>query len=300
MAVNKIKVEQTEISVVLRTNGDDFISLTDMARFKDNDPSLVISHWMRNINTLEYLGVWESMHNPDFKPTEFGRFRSEAGDNSFTMSPKKWIEATNAIGLRTKSGRYGGGTFAHKDIAFNFGMWLSPTFQLYVVKEYQSLVEQVKNPLALQWDAKRILSKVNYVVHTDAVKEYILPTLSEENIKQSLVYATEADLLNIALFGCTAKDWEEANPAYAQKGLNIRDTATINQLIVLSNLESMNAELIKRNCDRAIRLRFLRKMAKEQLATLDTHNVEQKFQKLLTENSLPKMISNEGVADKKN
>lgn len=282
MAITKIKVEETEISVILEISGDDYICLTDMARFKDNDSALVISHWMRNLNTIEYLGVWETLHNPNFKPTEFGRFKTEAGYNSFTMSPTKWIKSTDAIGIKTKSGRHGGGTFAHKDIAFNFGMWLSPAFQLYVVKEYQSLVEQVRDPLALQWDAKRVLSKVNYVVHTDAVKDYILPALPETKINQRIIYATEADILNLALFGCTAKDWEEANPLSAQKGMNIRDTATINQLVVMANLESMNAELIKRNMDRTKRLKILRKMAQEQLVSLNTHNAEHKFQKILT------------------
>lgn len=286
---NKIIAEQTEISVILGTNGDDYICLTDMARYKDNDPAFVIAHWMRNLNTLEYLGVWEMLHNPNFKPTEFGEFKSQAGYNTFTMSPKKWIESTNAIGIRTKSGRYGGGTYAHKDIAFNFGMWLSPVFQLYVVKEYQALVEQVNNPLALQWDAKRLLSKVNYVVHTDAVKDYIIPKLSDDRLKQSLVYASEADMLNLALFGCTAKDWEEANPNYAAKGLNIRATATINQLIVLASMESMNAELIKQNITRPDRLAFLKRMAIEQLASLDKHNAEHKFQKLLEEENAPKL-----------
>lgn len=281
--LNKINVENVEISVLLGDNIGDFICLTDMARYKDNDPSLIISHWMRSINTLEYLGTWELMHNPDFKPTEFGRFKSEAGYNAFTMSPKKWIEATNAIGIRVKSGRYGGGTYAHRDIAFNFGMWISPVFQLFIVKSYQALIEQVNNPLAIQWDAKRILSKVNYVVHTDAVKDYIIPVTSEQKIKESLVYASEADMLNIALFGCTAKDWAESNPNYAAKGLNLRDTATINQLVVMANLESMNAELIKQGIDKRHRLSILTKMAAEQLESLDKHRVEQRFQKIIEE-----------------
>ena len=179
--------------------------------------------------------------------------------------------------------------FAHKDIAFNFDMWLSPVFQLYVVKEYQALVEQVNNPLAIQWDAKRVLSKVNYVVHTDAVKDYILPQLSEDKFQQRLVYANEADMLNLALFGCTAKDWEEANPNYAVKGLNLRDTATINQLVVLANMESMNAELIKQSRSRSERLTFLRRMAIEQLASLDKHKAEQRFQKLLEEANVKRL-----------
>lgn len=285
-----MNVENLEISVLVGENQGDYICLTDMARYKDNDPALIISHWMRSLNTLDYLGAWEMMHNPNFKPTEFGRFKTEAGYNAFTMSPKKWIESTNAIGIRVKSGRYGGGTFAHKDIAFNFGMWISPVFQLYVVKSYQTLIEQVNNPLAIQWDAKRLLSKVNYSVHTDAVKDYIIPTLPESKIKEQLAYAEEADMLNLAMFGCTAKQWEVANPTLAKKGLNIRDTATINQLAVLSSIESMNAELIKRNVAKSERLAILRKMAMEQLESMNKHHVEQRFQKLIEEANKPKAI----------
>lgn len=288
--VSKMNVENLEISVLVGENQGDYICLTDMARYKDNDPALIISHWMRSLNTLDYLGAWEMMHNPNFKPTEFGRFKTEAGYNAFTMSPKKWIESTNAIGIRVKSGRYGGGTFAHKDIAFNFGMWISPVFQLYVVKSYQTLIEQVNNPLAIQWDAKRLLSKVNYSVHTDAVKDYIIPTLPESKIKEQLAYAEEADMLNLAMFGCTAKQWEVANPTLAKKGLNIRDTATINQLAVLSSIESMNAELIKRNVAKSERLAILRKMAMEQLESMNKHHVEQRFQKLIEEANKPKAI----------
>ncbi len=288
--VSKINVEDLEISVLVGENQGDYICLTDMARYKDNDPALIISHWMRSLNTLDYLGAWETMHNPNFKPTEFGRFKTEAGYNAFTMSPKKWIEATGAIGIRVKPGRYGGGTFAHKDIAFNFGMWISPVFQLYVVKSYQTLVEQINNPLAIQWDAKRLLSKINYSVHTDAIKDHIIPTLPENKIKEQVVYAEEADLLNLAIFGCTAKQWEAANPILSKRGLNIRDTATINQLAVLSSIESMNAELIKLKKDKRERLVFLRKMAMEQLATLDKHHVEQRFQKLIEEANKPKAI----------
>ena len=288
--VSKMNVENLEISVLVGENQGDYICLTDMARYKDNDPALIISHWMRSLNTLDYLGAWETMHNPNFKPTEFGRFKTEAGYNAFTMSPKKWIESTNAIGIRVKSGRYGGGTFAHKDIAFNFGMWISPVFQLYVVKSYQTLIEQVNNPLAIQWDAKRLLSKVNYSVHTDAVKDYIIPTLPESKIKEQLAYAEEADMLNLAMFGCTAKQWEAANSKLAKKGLNIRDTATINQLAVLSSIESMNAELIKRNVAKSERLAILRKMAIEQLESMNKHHVEQRFQKLIEEANKPKAI----------
>jgi len=282
-SIQKINVEGTEISVILSKNDSDYISLTDMARYKDNDPALVISHWMRNINTIEYLGVWEIIHNPNFKPTEFGGFRTQAGYNAFTMSPKKWIETTNAVGIITKSGRYGGGTYAHKDIAFNFGMWLSPTFQLYIVKEFQRLKETENNPLALEWDVKRMLSKTNYTLHTDAVRDIIIPKLSISKAKERLVYANEADLLNIALFGCCAKDWEMSNPALALQGKNIRDTASINQLVVLSNMEVLNSEMIKQGVDRMKRLNLLHKMAKEQMTALDKSNAEQRFRKLIAD-----------------
>lgn len=275
----KITVQDTEVSVLLDGDGNDFISLTDMARFKDNDPFAVIGHWLRNRNTIEYLGVWETLHNPHFKPTEFDRFRNEAGLNSFTLSPKKWIDATNAIGVVSKAGRYGG-TYAHKDIAFNFGMWLSPTFQLYIVKEYQRLREQESNPLLGKWNVHRILSKANYTLQTDAIKS-LIPKYNISKYREKLIYASEADMLNIIIFGCTAKDWEASNPDLARKGLNLRDTATINQLVVLSNIEARNSELLKLGVEKNKRMVVLHQIAKEQLAVLDTNKVEQKFKKLL-------------------
>ena len=276
--LKKITANDTEISVLLKPGEEDYISLTDMARFKDNDPFAVIGHWMRNRGTIEYLGVWETLHNPNFKPAEFGRFMEEAGFNAFTMSPKKWIESTNAIGIISKAGRYGG-TFAHKDIAFSFGMWLSPTFQLYVVKEYQQLKERESDLLPRQWDVKRILSKTNYHLHTEAIKDNIIPHLSISKAKEHIIYASEADMLNMALFGYTAKDWEKANPELAQR-FNMRDTATINQLIVLSNMEAYNSEMIKHNVPRDVRFGVLHRMAKEQLRSLNVNNAEQKFKKL--------------------
>ncbi len=274
----KIKVGETEIAVLLMPDQNDYICLTDMARFKNNDPADIIANWMRNRNTLEYLGLWETLHNPGFKPTEFEGFRSEAGLHSFTMSPKKWIVGTNAIGIVSKSGRYGG-TFAHKDIAFSFGMWLSPAFELYVVKEYQQLREREDNPLLRQWDVRRILSKTNYHLHTEAIKENIIPLITAMGREERLVYATEADLLNLALFGCTAKDWEEANPTLVGK-MNVRDTASINQLVVLSNMESYNSEMIKQGIPRGQRFSVLRRMAEEQMHLLDRNNAEQNFRKL--------------------
>lgn len=275
----KITVQDTEVSVLLDGDGNDFISLTDMARFKDNDPFAVIGHWLRNRNTIEYLGVWETLHNPHFKPTEFDRFRNEAGLNSFTLSPKKWIDATNAIGVVSKAGRYGG-TYAHKDIAFNFGMWLSPTFQLYIVKEYQRLREQESNPLLGKWNVHRILSKANYTLQTDAIKS-LIPKYNISKYREKLIYASEADMLNIIIFGCTAKDWEASNPDLARKGLNLRDAATINQLVVLSNIEARNSELLKLGVEKNKRMVVLHQIAKEQLAVLNANKVEQKFKKLL-------------------
>ena len=278
----KITVQSTEISVLIGKNDNDYISLTDMV--KANDEEDLIRNWMRNKNTLEYLGVWESLNNPNFKGVEFDTFMKEAGLNRFNMTPRKWIEATNAIGIVSKAGR-NGGTFAHKDIAFNFGMWISPTFQLYIVKEYQRLKEQESDPLSLEWNAKRILSKTNYTLHTDAIKNVIIPKMDIEAIKHGIIYATEADMLNIILFGCKAKEWAQANPNLASKGINIRETASINQLVVLSNMESANSEMIKQGVSRKQRFEILHKMAKEQLKVLDTNNIEQKFRKILPDST---------------
>ena len=217
---------------------------------------------------------------------EFDHFRKEAGLPTFTMSVSNWIEKTGAIGIISKAGRYGG-TYAHKDIAFEFCSAISPMFKLYVIKEYQRLIEQERSELALSWNVKRLLSKANYHIHTDAIKNVILPKLNISQMKQGLIYASEADLLNLALFGCTAKQWQEANPELA-KTMNIRDAATINQLIVLSNIESLNAELIKLGISKDDRFTILRRTAKEQQAVLITRNVDQNFTKLTSED--PKLI----------
>ena len=275
----KIKVSGTEISVLFQANENDYICLTDMARYKDlKRTDYIIQNWMRSRSTIEYIGVWEQINNPDFNSIEFDGFRKESGLNNFTLTPKQWIEKTNAIGIVSKAGRYGG-TYAHKDIAFNFGMWLSPTFQLYIVREYQRLKEAENNPLIQQWDVKRILSKTNYQLHTDAIKENIIPKLTISKTKERIIYANEADMLNLALFGYTAKDWEEANPELAKK-LNMRDTASINQLVVLSNMESYNSEMIKNGIARDVRFSALHRMAKEQLQSLDRHNAEYRFRKI--------------------
>ena len=218
-----LTVKNTSVSVI-KVGEEDFLSLTDIARFKSEEPNAVIANWLRNRNTIEYLGIWESLYNPHFKPLEFEGFKKEAGLNAFTLSPTKWIESTDAIGIITKSGRYGG-TYAHKDIAFKFASWISVEFELYVAKEFQRLKEQEQAQLG--WSVKRELSKLNYHIHTDAIKQNLIPP--ELTAKQkSFVYAEEADVLNVALFGMTAKQWREQNPDL--KG-NIRDYATINQLI---------------------------------------------------------------------
>lgn len=274
-----IKVNDTNISVMIQGNEDDYICLTDMARYKDKERTdYIIQNWIRSRSTIEYLGVWEQLNNPNFNPIEFDGFRNEAGLNSFTLTPKQWIDKTNAIGIKSKAGRYGG-TYAHKDIAFNFGMWLNPTFQLYVVKEYQRLKQEENNPLIQQWDVKRILAKTNYLLHTDAIKDNIIPRLSISKKKEYIIYANEADMLNLALFGYTAKDWEEANPELSKK-LNMRDTASINQLVVLSNMESYNSEMIKNGIPRDVRFNVLHRMAKEQLQSLNKNNAEYRFRKL--------------------
>ena len=280
--IRTIEVFSKEIRVILNKEKDnDYISLTDMVKGSEGEDH--IRNWMRNKNTIEFLGIWEQLHNPNFKGAEFDTFWHEAGLNRFNMTPKKWIEGTNAIGIVSKSGR-GGGTYAHKDIAFNFGMWISPKCQLYIVQEYQRLKEQEDNPLLEQWNVKRLLSKTNYTLHTDAIKNIIIPKYSLTRFKENLIYATEADMLNLILFGCTAQDWEEANPELAKKQMNARDPATINQLVVLSNMESLNSMLIKQGFNRDRRRVILHQMAKDQMAVLDAKNQEMRFRKLLPNN----------------
>lgn len=257
----KIIVQDTDITI-LQINENDYISLTDIAKFKTDDTFIVVCNWMRNRNTIEYLGIWESLYNPNFKPIEFDRFRKEAGLNAFTMSPKKWIETTNAIGIISKSGRYGG-TYAHKDIAFKFASWISVEFELYVAKEFQRLKEEEQKQLG--WSVKRELAKLNYHIHTDAIKKNLIP--KEITPQQaSMIYANEADVLNVALFGVTAKEWREANPDV--KG-NIRDYATINQLICLSNMENLNAVFVNDNLPQRERLIKLNQIAIQQMSVLE-------------------------------
>ncbi|MBL7649642.1 MAG: KilA-N domain-containing protein [Candidatus Hydrogenedentes bacterium] len=257
----KIKVLDKEVSIQTQ-NEADYISLTDIARYKNAEHTDdLIRNWLRNRNTIEFLGIWEQLNNPVFKPVEFDGFKKQAGLNSFTLTPKQWIDGTGAIGIISKSGRYGG-TFAHKDIAFEFASWISVEFKLYLIKEFQRLKEQEQAQLG--WDIKRNLAKINYRIHTDAIKENLIPPeLSAKQI--SLVYATEADVLNMALFGLTAKEWRAANPG--NKG-NLRDEANIAQLICLSNLENLNALFIKEDMAQAARLEKLNRIAIEQMKLL--------------------------------
>lgn len=267
---SKIEVQGFEINIVSK-NEDDFISLTDMAnKFGGDD---LIYSWMRNRNTLEFLGIWEQINNINFKGGEFETFKKEAGLNSFHLTPRKWIETTNAIGIYSKSGRYGGGTFAHKDLAFEFGSWLSPEFKLYLIKEFQRLKDDENSRLSLSWNLNRTLSKLNYKIHTDAIKENIIPnTISKE--QANFVYASEADVLNVALFGKTAKQWRDEN-----KNLegNIRDYAAIEQLLVLANIESMNAEFIRMNLTQKERLIKLNQIAVIQLKSITNSEHIQKL-----------------------
>lgn len=264
MAKNRtISVQGFDI-VWYEANYSDYISLTDIARYKDAEHTdAIIQNWLRNRNTIELLGFWESIYNPNFKPLEFEGFRKQAGLNSFVMTPKKWIESTNAIGIVSKSGRYGG-TFAHKDIALEFASWISIEFKLYIIKEFQRLKEDETSQLKLEWNLQRTLSKINYHIHTDAIKDNLIP---KEITKQqaNFVYADEADLLNVALFGLTAKEWRENNPD--KKG-NVRDYASLEQLVVLSNMESINALLIEQGIVPSERLKELNKVAITQMKSL--------------------------------
>lgn len=262
-----------------RFDSGDYICLTDMVKGIDNGTSLV-EKWLRNKNTIEFLGIWETLNNPTFDRDAYLEIFGQSGLNRFAISAKQWVEKTGAIGLIAQAGRYGG-TYAHKDIAFEFGSWVNPTFKLYLIKEYQNLNVLLSDKRLHEWDVRRILSKANYVLQTDAVKEHVLPKYSLRKLKDRWAYATEADALNIIIFGCTAKDWEKANPELKKQGLNIRDTATISELAVLSNMESLNAELIKKGLtDLSARKPILHKAAREQLAKFNEANIEGKFSKL--------------------
>ena len=273
----KMDVQGKEITVITRED-DDYISLTDIAKYKNsNAPADIVKNWMRNRSTIEFLGLWEKLNNPAFKLVEFDQFKNDAGANYFVLSPQKWIETTNAIGLVSKSGRYGG-TYAHKDIAFEFASWISSEFKLYLIKEFQRLKDDERKQLG--WDIRRNLTKINYRIHTDAIKENLIPAeLSKQQINN--IYASEADVLNMALFGKTAKEWRDTNP---DKNGNIRDYADICQLVCLSNLENLNAHFIDDSLPQDERLVKLNKIAIQQM-------------KLLTDDSSIKKLKDGGTAN---
>lgn len=265
--MSKVKKEIIEakgfaIQIYTEDFKNDYISLTDIAKYKSDEPFIVINNWLRNKDNIQFLGLWESMHNLDFKPIEFDRFRNEAGSNAFTLSPQRWIEKTNAIGIVSKSGR-GGGTFAHSDIAMEFASWISPEFKLYIIQDYKRLKSDENSKLSLGWNLNREISKINYKIHTDAIKEYLLKDLTNEQL--SYKYASEADMLNVALFNKRAKQWREENPDL--KG-NMRDYASLNELLVLANMESYNAVLIGKGMGQKERMIELRKLARTQLMSL--------------------------------
>lgn len=269
-----LQVQGIEIAVT-KINSEDYICLTDMVRKEEGEDH--VRNWMRNKNTIEFLGVWEHLNNPSFKGVEFDTFLKEAGFNRFNMTPRKWIDATNAIGIVSKAGR-NGGTYAHKDIAFEFGAWISPVFKLYLIREFQRLKEIESNQYNLEWNVKRFLSKANYKIHTDAIEKYAIPNLPYSK-KKEWIYSDEADLLNIVMFGCTAKQWREANPERAKKGENIRDIASINELTILSNLESLNATLLKNGISRKDRAKILIETVKEQMRVLDGMDIIKSIRK---------------------
>ena len=272
--MSKIEVQGTEVTVLSVTRQEDFICLTDIARYKDaKRTDYIIQNWLRNRNTIEFLGIWEHLNNENFKPIEFDGFRKQAGLNSFILTAKQWIEKTNAIGLISKSGRYGG-TYAHKDIAFEFAAWISVEFKLYLIKEFQRLKEAEQKQLG--WDIKRNLAKINYVIHTDAIKEHLIPAKLTTQ-QQNIIYASEADVLNMALFGMTARQWREGN---SDKKGNVRDYANISQLICLSNLENLNALFISEGKKQPERLSKLNDIAIAQMKLLvankNVKTIEQK------------------------
>ena len=264
MVKEVIHAKDIDISIYTTDFENEYISLTDIARYKSDEPKDVIQNWMRRKDTIEFLGLWEMLHNPNFKGVEFDAFKNQAGSNAFTLSPQKWIENTNAVGIVSKSGRYGG-TFAHSDIAFEFASWISAEFKLYIIKDYKRLKTDENSRLSLDWNLHREISKINYRLHTDAIKDnLILPELTPAQI--SFTYANEADMLNVILFGMTAKEWRDSSNGHLG---NIRDEASINQLLVLANLESYNAVLINQNKSQKDRMILLRELAISQLRTIN-------------------------------
>ena len=277
--LNRMTVQGAEINIT-HINNDDYICLTDMvkANVDDTRAADIIKNWIRNRGTIEFLGTWESIYNQNFKVVEFDHFRKNAGLPTFTLSISQWVEKTGAIGIFSKSGKTGG-TYAHRDIAFEFGGAISPIFKLYVIKEYQRLKEIESDQYGIEWNVKRVLSKANYQIHTQAVKDYIIPKAGYTQAKEWLLYADEADLLNISLFGCTARQWRELNPTRALNGENIRDMASINELAILSNLESLNSILIKNGFPKKDRFRVLRETVIDQKRTLDSIDITKTLKK---------------------
>lgn len=279
-----IHAKDTEIAVLSYAHSDDYISLTDIAKHKNPEfPADVVKNWLRIRSTIEFLGLWEELNNPNFNMVEFDQFKNDAGSNAFVLSPQKWIKSTNAIGMVSKSGRYGGGTFAHKDIAFEFASWISPEFKLYVIKDYQRLKDDENHRLALDWSVNRVLAKTNYRIHTDAIKANLIPPeLPKE--QQRFVYADEADVLNVALFGMTAKQWRAKNPEL--KG-NMRDYASIEQLLVLVNLETMNALLVEQGKSQDERAHFLNHQAIKLMSKISHDKGARDLQQLNNPPQLP-------------
>ena len=264
-----IEVQGTAITI-LSGQRDDYISLTDIARYRDSERTdYLIQNWMRNRNTIEFLGVWERLNNPDFNPIEFDGIKKQAGLNSFILTAKRWIDATRAVGLISKAGRYGG-TYAHRDIAFEFASWISVEFRLYLIKEFQRLKDDESRRLSLAWNLNRTLAKLNYRIHTDAVKEHLIPP-EVTPAQAAITYATEADLLNVALFGHTARQWRDANPKLEG---NVRDYASVEQLLVLANMEGMNAEFIHMGLPQGERLKRLNQIAIRQMQVLTATNLK--------------------------
>ena len=258
-----IEAKGFSIQVYTEDFKNDYISLTDIAKYKSDEPNDVIRNWLRSKDTIEFLGLWEIIHNSNFKPIEFDGFKKEAGSNAFTLSPQRWIKKTNAIGIISKSGRYGG-TFAHSDIAMEFASWISAEFKLYIIQDYKRLKSDENSKLSLSWNLNREISKINYKIHTDAIKTYLLGDLTKEQL--SYKYASEADMLNVALFNKRAKEWREENPKL--KG-NIRDYASLNELLILANMESYNAILIEKGIEQKERMIELRNLARTQLLSLE-------------------------------
>ena len=286
--ITEIIVKENKVGI-LKVGNINYISLTDLAKYQNSsDPSFTVKNWLRRITTIDYVGLWEQIHNVDFNLVEFDQIKTEYGKNSFAMSPTQWIKRTNSIGIVSKSGKYSIGTFAHPDIAFEFASWLSPEFKLYLITEFERLKVNEAYQENIDWQANRILSKLNYVVHTDAIKEYIVPTLTEGQIK--FIYAEEADVLNVALFGMTAKEWRETNPELAKKG-NIRDYTDLLHLVILNNLQNTNAELIENNVPQRERLIRLNNSARRQMKVLQNNRNVVELEKLQEQMNHEKYLS---------